>query len=129
MSAPIVVIGGGVDALVAAHWLARAGEMVVSIDERGQVPSSTTGWIPPSVIRELALASQGLVIETPDPWLSAPLPGGGRLDFWRDIARTATALRTLSARDADRWPAFCDAGARKRTGSALRCAATRCHDQ
>ncbi len=108
MSTPIVVIGGGVDALVAAHWLARAGAAVISIDERGHIPGSTSGWIPPAVIRDLALASQGLVIETPDPWLSTPLPGGGRLDFWRDIARTATALRTLSARDADRWPAFCE---------------------
>lgn len=108
MSAPIVVIGGGVDALVAAHWLARAGESVTMIDERGQVPSSTSGWIPPEVIRRLDLAAHGLVIGAPDPWLSAPLPNGGRLDLWRDSARTANAMRALSAPDADRWPAFCE---------------------
>ena len=33
--------------------------------------------------------------------------GGGKLELWRDMARSVEAIRRLSARDAERWPDFC----------------------
>ena len=43
---------------------------------------------------------------------SAPLPDGGRLELWRDMARSVEAIRKLSPRDAAKWPAFCERMAR-----------------
>ena len=55
---------------------------------------------------------QGLELHWPDPWISAPLPGGGRLELWRDMARSVESIRRVSARDAERWPQFCKRMAR-----------------
>jgi phytoene dehydrogenase-like protein len=103
-----IVIGGGSDALVAAQLLARAGREVMVIEGRGA--SLDEGWVPPEVLRELEIA--GLEPERPDPWLALPLPGGGRLELWRDMARTVDAIRRVSPHDAERWPEFCERMAR-----------------
>lgn len=103
-----IVIGGGADALVAAQMLARAGREVLVIESAARAPGD--GWVPPKVVRELRL--EGVKLEWPDPWLVVPLAEGGRLELWRDVARSADSIRRLSARDAERWPAFCERMAR-----------------
>jgi phytoene dehydrogenase-like protein len=103
-----IVIGGGADALVAAQVLARAGREVMVIESAASAPDD--GWVPPKVLRELRI--EGVKLAWPDPWLVVPLPDGGRLELWRDIARSAQSIRRLSARDAERWPAFCERMAR-----------------
>lgn len=108
-----IVIGAGVDELVAAHALARAGRSVLVLDERGTGDGDMqAGWIAPPIARELALDRHGLEVRRPDPWIAAPLPGGGRLELWQDMARSAESIRRLSARDAERWPEFCGRMAR-----------------
>ncbi|HEV7800942.1 MAG TPA: hypothetical protein VGP15_07680, partial [Burkholderiales bacterium] len=103
-----LVIGSGADELVAAHYLARAGLRVrVLRESRSLGAPLRTGWIPPAIVRELALEQKGLAVQHPDPWAIAPLPGGGRLALTRDVARSAEAIRAVSARDAQRWPEFC----------------------
>jgi len=104
-----IVIGGGADALIAAHLLARAGREVMMV-EGGDASRDEEGWVPPKVLRELRL--EGFRLHWPDPWLVVPLPDGGRLELWRDMARSVEAIRRLSARDAERWPAFCKRMAR-----------------
>lgn len=103
----VVVIGAGVDALVAAHRLSRAGHRVTVIEE---CPSDivVTGWVPPQVARDL----NGLVAERNDPWLTLPLPEGGTLELWHDLARSVEAIRRISPRDAGKWPEFSDRMAR-----------------
>jgi len=98
-----VVIGGGADALVVAQLLAAAGREVLVI-EGGNAPEAE-GWVPPQVLRALKL--QGLELHWPDPWISVPLPAGGKLELWRDMARSVESIRRVSARDAERWPQFC----------------------
>ena len=107
MSAPIVVIGAGTNELVAAHYLARAGNRVVVLDRHGADPDATGGWIPPRIARALGLAQRGLRIERTDPWAVAPLPDGGRLELWQDLARTVESIGRISPRDAGKWPGFC----------------------
>lgn len=102
MTASAIVIGTGVDALVAAHLLAR-GRQVILIEEH--TPSlDVAGWAPPPLVRALGL---DLKIEAPDPWVSAALPDGGKLELWRDPGRTVEALKRVSAHDAAKWPDFC----------------------
>ena len=103
-----IVIGGGADALVAAQVLARAGREVMVIESATSAPDD--GWVPPKVLRELRL--DGVNLAWPDPWVVVPLPDGGRLELWRDIARSAQSIRRLSVRDAERWPVFCERMAR-----------------
>ncbi|HSA88738.1 MAG TPA: NAD(P)/FAD-dependent oxidoreductase [Burkholderiales bacterium] len=103
-----IVLGGGADALVAAQVLARAGREVLVIGTAAR--ASDDGWVPPGVLRELRL--EGVKLAWPDPWLVVPLADGGRLELWRDVARSAESIRRLSARDAERWPAFCERMAR-----------------
>jgi phytoene dehydrogenase-like protein len=109
-----VVIGAGTNELVAAHYLARAGHRVVVLDEHAFAgpPPGDAGWLPPRIARDLALQRHGWAPERPDPWLTIALQGGGRLELARDVVRAADAIRRLSPRDGERWPAFCERMAR-----------------
>lgn len=103
-----IVIGGSADALVAAQLLARAGREVIMIE--GAAASPDEGWVPRKVLRELRI--EGFKLEWPEPWLTVPLPAGGRLELSRDLARSVEAIRRVSPRDAERWPEFCERMAR-----------------
>jgi phytoene dehydrogenase-like protein len=109
LSARSLVVGAGVNELVAAHLLAHAGLEVLVLDERGAVAEDffEGAWVPPAIVRRLGLERHGLEISLPDPWLSVALPDGEQLDLSRDVARSAEAIRRLSPRDAARWPEFC----------------------
>jgi phytoene dehydrogenase-like protein len=105
LSDAVVVLGANADALVAAHVLARAGRRVVVLDEHGADAPDDAGWVPPRVVRDLALGD--LRVERTDPWAVAPLPDGGRLELWHDPARSVESIRRVSAGDAEKWLAFC----------------------
>lgn len=117
MSGTIVVIGSGVDELVAAHYLARAGHTVTVLEQHEAADDACrgAGWIPPGILRDLEVGSAAgpsLELDRADPWMAVVLPDGGRLELWREPTRAAEAIRRLSARDATRWPDFCERMAR-----------------
>jgi phytoene dehydrogenase-like protein len=97
-----IVIGGSVDALVAAHSLKQAGRDVVFIEEKSA--RDDEGWAPPRIASEIGLE---LHIEKDDPWAAVPLSQGGTLELWQDMGRTVDAIRRVSPRDAASWPQFC----------------------
>ena len=105
-----VVIGTGVNELVCAHYLARSGRRVLVLDPGpgDQDSSCEEGWVPAHIVRQLDLERRGLKIDCPDPWIEAPLPGGGRLQLWQDMARSVDAIRRVSPADAAQWPVFCE---------------------
>jgi len=100
----VVVIGEDANGLVASHLLARAGHKVTVVQEHA-ARERTSGWVPAALARELAL---DVAVQWPEPWLRAPLDGGGVLELWRDRAKSVDSIRRLSARDAEAWPRFCE---------------------
>ena len=108
MSYDAIVMGAGANGLATAHYLARAGKRVLVVEQHQTAdPSADIGWVPDAVIRDLGLTGAGLRVETPDPWITAPLPAGGTLELSRDIARSSEAIGRISPADAAKWPDFC----------------------
>ena len=124
-----IIVGAGVNSLVAAAVLARAGRKVLVLERLDRVGGShasaelhpgyrfdtamtSVGWMPPALGRQLRLSRHGLKVH----WAGMPLLAmerdGHSLPLWRDERRTMRSLRLLSARDAERWPAFCALAAR-----------------
>jgi phytoene dehydrogenase-like protein len=106
----VIVVGGGIDAHVAAQLLARRGRRVTLLEQPG--PYDDAGWVAPQIIASLGVRDRGLRSEERDPWVRAPLEGGGTLELSRDVRRSAEAIARLSRRDAERWPRFCERVAR-----------------
>jgi len=123
MTRDAVVIGAGVNGLVAAWRLAAAGMRVRVLERRDAVGGTLVteeiapgfrvdtarhdvGWIPPAIERALVAREPELRLLRPDPAIVAPLLGGGVLTLSSDPARSAEAIRRLSAPDAERWPDF-----------------------
>lgn len=109
MKRTAVVIGAGVNELVAAHYLARAGYSVTVVSpDNKPAERFDTGWVPPRIVTELGLEADVLSKPQTEPWAAAPLAGGGRLELTSDVRATAEAIGRLSARDGAKWPAFCE---------------------
>jgi phytoene dehydrogenase-like protein len=118
-----IVIGGGLNGLVAAAYLARGGRRPLVL-ERAETLGGTCateafapgfkapalfhapGPLRPDIARELRLETHGLRILTSDTLAFAPAPGGGSVTFYRDPARTAASVGALSSKDARRFPEF-----------------------
>jgi phytoene dehydrogenase-like protein len=123
MSAPVVVIGGGVNCLVCATLIARGGRHVTLVEQRDEVGGAAVtrelapgfrvpalahhvGPLRADVARELDLGAHGLEFVAGDAGLTA-LDGRGRaLTLWHDAAKASTAIAAFSGADAERWPAF-----------------------
>src|SRR5687767_12979508 len=98
MTQPTVVIGGSVDALVAAHLLERTGQQVLLVSQADEGPES--GWVPARILKALGLQ---VGMQPADPWIC----DGAGLELSRDMAKSVASIRRLSAGDAERWPQFC----------------------
>lgn len=117
-----IVVGAGLNGLVTANYLARAGKKVLVLERRaiagGQAASESFGdgfevdalhaggQLRPDIVADLELARHGLPASVSEPLVSI-LPDGHQLRLSADgDERTLTAIRKLSARDAERWPEF-----------------------
>ena len=120
-----IVIGAGLNGLVAANYLAKAGRRVLVLERQeragGQVapaafgdgtpfdPLHAGGQLRPDIVRDLGLHQHGLPTSVaPAPAYVSLLPDGRQLALRAEgnDADTLAAIRALSARDAERWPAF-----------------------
>jgi phytoene dehydrogenase-like protein len=114
------VIGAGVNGLVAAAYLARRGFKTLVLEAREGVGGAavteefhpgfrvsalahTAGPLRAAVARDLGLS---IATVEPEPRAFAPLPDGRGLALYGEPERTAAELRPLSARDAERYPAY-----------------------
>ena len=117
----VVIIGGGVNGLVAAASLAKSGQKVLLLERspalggqnrlgeftpgfRADPLGQDAGWLPPVVARELGLT--GVTRLVPDPALVVPTGPGEWLALSPDTGRAVEQIRRYSPRDAAAWPAF-----------------------
>jgi phytoene dehydrogenase-like protein len=127
--ADTIIIGAGHNALVTAFYLAKAGRKPIVLERRTVVGGCATsedlapgyrsatlahtlGPLRPSIVRDMQLERRGVTFVHPDPRLVSLGLDGRALLFSTDPGRTADAIRPFSAKDASRYPAFCDTLAR-----------------
>lgn len=119
-----IVVGGGHNGLVAAHYLASAG-LKVAVFERREVvggPASVNEFFPgyrgafsnspgslePKVVSDMELERHGLAWTRPDPSVVQPFPDGRAFVAWRDRGRVVEQLRGFSEHDATAYYEFFD---------------------
>jgi phytoene dehydrogenase-like protein len=116
-----VIIGGGHNGLCAAYYLAKAGFAPLVLEQRTQVGGGAitddihTGFRCPvlshsvllhaEIARTMELERHGAAFLRPHARAYAPSSAGG-IVIYDDAARTADALRSVSAADADAYVAF-----------------------
>ncbi len=121
----VVVIGGGVNGLTCAAYLAKAGLETLVLERqdalgggartaeiapgfRAPILSHAAGPLRRDVIDDLQLQQHGLEWLAGDVRLAALGDQDPAILIYDDPRRTQQALRRWSAGDADRWPAFVD---------------------
>ncbi len=119
-----IIIGGGHNGLVAACYLARAGQNVLVLESRSVLggAASTEETFPgfkmnlgadhvhlfrPEIIEELALEAQGLVAKQSRVIVHGLNAGEPSLTLHTDVTRTQENLARLSRKDSDRYGEFC----------------------
>jgi phytoene dehydrogenase-like protein len=127
-----VVIGAGLNGLVAAAYLAKAGQRVLVVERRNVVGGTATteevfpgfrfdtcrhdvGWLSPRIVSDLKLKRHGLEMLDVDASVFAPHPSGERNDYLllhHDPQRSAALIRKHSTSDAAKWPKFAERIAR-----------------
>lgn len=123
MTRELILIGGGVNGLVAAAYLAKAGVKVLVLEARDMlgglagagepipgfrcdVGGSDAGWLLPDIAADLQLGAAGLELVSPQACVFSPQEGGRALTLWADPTRTVEEIGRFSAEDAHRWPEF-----------------------
>ncbi len=119
----VIVIGGGVNSLVAANMLGKSGKKVVVLEAQDQlgglattqefssvfkcnVFNDTVKWIDPRVMDKLDLNSHGLELIQPDVVRIALDKNGNHIAFHRDAKATAASITNQSEKDANAWSDF-----------------------
>jgi len=118
----VVVIGGGVNGLVTATLLARAGLKALVLERSDRVGGCArtdeiapgfhgpalahAAAVDPVLVRLLGLEQYGLRIIRPAVDACAPTKDGRALVLWHDVARASLSIRAFSAKDAEQYPRF-----------------------
>ncbi len=119
----IVIIGAGINGLVAAYHLAKAGFKPVVLERRNVIGGlAVTEEIHPgfkaptlmhslgpfagNLVKDLQLEQNGLSLIKPEVQIFAPSHDGHSVTIYGDAARTAHELAGVSANDAKTYPQF-----------------------
>lgn len=103
-----LVVGGGVEGLVALTFLAKAGLHVGLLEPAPTAPAAaaTLNALDPLVVKQLKLAKHGLKFAQRDLSLTALRHGGASAVVSRDRHATAKSLAALSQADALAYAGF-----------------------
>ena len=118
-----IVIGGGVNSLVAATMLGKKGKKVLLLEARNTIGGLASSlefgdgykcnmiydsikWIDPRVSKKLKLENNGLKFIKPDVVRIALGEDGKHIFFNRDPLKTAESISNLSKADSAKWKEF-----------------------
>ena len=118
-----IVIGGGVNSLVAATMLGKKGKKVLLLEARNQIGGLASNlefgggykcnmiydsikWIDPRVLKDLELENNGLKFIKPDIVRIALGENGKHIFFNQDPLKTADSISKLSKEDSSKWGDF-----------------------
>jgi phytoene dehydrogenase-like protein len=118
-----IIVGGGHNGLVCAHYLARAGKRVIVLERRPFVGGAVVTeelWpgysvptcsyvcyvLQPQIIDDMQLRKHGFRVNQMDPTYFLPYPDGRRILAWRDEQAFAREIAAFSEKDAAALPGF-----------------------
>jgi phytoene dehydrogenase-like protein len=119
----VIVIGGGVNGLVVAAYLAKAGRKVHLLEKKDMVGGIAVteeffpgykfsslvdgpGYISPVIASDLKLSQHGLEIIPADPIIYSLQSGGQNLKISTDVRATSEEIAKFSPADAMAYPKF-----------------------
>jgi len=122
----ILIIGGGLNGLVTAYYLAKAGRRPLVLERRGTIGGTcstgeiapgfrvptllhATGPLRPGLSAEMGLDRHGLAMLESDTRLFSTSADGRPLVLWRDPRRAAESIAAFSRADAESYPGFGEA--------------------
>lgn len=118
----IIIIGAGLDGLIAAYYLAKSGLKTLVLERRATIGgacateefhpgfsaalATSTGPLLPQVVNALQLERHGVQFIKPAVRVTALNPTGPALCVYEDPKRTAADLPAHSKKDSERYPEF-----------------------
>ncbi len=119
---PVVIIGAGLDGLIAAFYLAKAGHKPLVLEQRDVIGGAcaveefhhgfrtslamTAGSLLPQISADLQLQRNGVEISASPVRVTALNLNGPPLSIYEDAKLTANELGAHSTRDAEKYPEF-----------------------
>lgn len=115
-----IVVGAGHNGLIAAGYLARAGQRVLVLERRPVIGGATVteehfpgyylstcsyvcSLLLPEVVRDLEMTTYGYDVRPFDPQYFVPFPDGRYFMTFLDARKTREEIAKFSQRDVERW--------------------------